>query len=191
MAACPIPIDDVRTPRGHWHEQSPPSGLPKSRGGSRLVPMIGNRPLVLPSYFPVPVNCEVCGLLPALSLTLRVPVRVPVAAGLNTTSMVHFPLPARVVVQVVEETAKSPELEITMLFSVAFRLLVSVNAWEPLVLPSPTPVGAPRPKCDILPAHECQVVPPPRAELNLRNPTQGGMPQIRLSCFNIHVFMEP
>ena len=95
-----------------------------------------NRPRVLPSYFPVPVNCEDWGLLPALSLTLRVPVLVPVAVGLNTTSMVHLPLPANVVVQVVEETAKSPVLEMTMLLSVAFRLLVNVNTLAALVVPT-------------------------------------------------------
>jgi len=54
-----------------------------------------NRPLVFPRYLPVPVNLEVCGLLAALSLTLSVPVRVPVSVGLNTTLMVHLPLEHR------------------------------------------------------------------------------------------------
>jgi hypothetical protein len=61
---------------------------------------------------PVPVRLEVCGLLLALSLTLSCPVSVPVAAGMNVTLIVHLTLAARLVVQVVAETAKSPVVEI-------------------------------------------------------------------------------
>jgi hypothetical protein len=53
----------------------------------------------------------------ALSLTLSVPVLVPVAAGVNVTLIVHLPLAARLVVQVVADTAKSPVVEIAMLVS--------------------------------------------------------------------------
>jgi len=91
---------------------------------------------VLASYLPVPVNVAVCGLLPALSLTLSVPVLVPFAVGLNTTLMVHLPLEAKLVPQVVVDTAKSPEGEMTMLLSVAVRLLVNVNTLAALVVPT-------------------------------------------------------
>jgi len=74
--------------------------------------------------------------LSALSLTLSVPVRVPFAVGLNTTLTVHLPFDAKVVVQVVEETAKSPEVEMATLLSVAFKLLVNVNALAALVVPT-------------------------------------------------------
>ncbi len=56
--------------------------------------------MVNASYFPVPVNETVCGLLLALSPMPIVAVRVPVAAGVNVTEMVHFALPARLAPQV-------------------------------------------------------------------------------------------
>ena len=62
----------------------------------------------------MPVRFEVCGLLRALSLTLTVPVLVPVAVGLKTTSMVQVPEEVNCVPQVVEETLKSPVVEIKM-----------------------------------------------------------------------------
>jgi hypothetical protein len=66
---------------------------------------------------PVPVRFETCGLLLALSVAFNVPVLVPTAVGVNTTLIVQLALAARLVVQVVEETLKSPVVEITMLFS--------------------------------------------------------------------------
>jgi hypothetical protein len=85
---------------------------------------------------PVPVRLEVCGLLLALSATLNFPVLVPVAVGLNTTLMVQLVLAARLVVQVVAETLKSPLVEITMLSSVTFCLLVRVNTFAGLLVPT-------------------------------------------------------
>ena len=41
---------------------------------------------------PTPVNGSACGLLGALSVTLTVPVRVPVAEGLNVTVILQLPL---------------------------------------------------------------------------------------------------
>jgi len=58
-------------------------------------------------YCPVPLAATVWGLLLALSDSVSVAVRVPFAAGLNVTEMVHLPfagtLPAQVFV-----SAKSP-----------------------------------------------------------------------------------
>ena len=87
-------------------------------------------------YFPVPVSVDFCGLLFAVSLTLNVPDLVPVALGLKTTLIEHFDLAARLVVQVVEETLKSPLAEITMLPSATLRLLVNVNTLAALVVPT-------------------------------------------------------
>jgi hypothetical protein len=64
---------------------------------------------------PAPDSVTVCGLLLALSLTLSVPVLVPVADGVNVTLIVHLPLAARLVVHVVADIAKSPVVEIAML----------------------------------------------------------------------------
>ena len=77
----------------------------------------------------MPVRFEVCGLLLALSLTLNCPVRVPVTLGVNVTLIVHLPLAARLAVQVVAETAKSPVVEITILSSSTVWLLVRVNVF--------------------------------------------------------------
>jgi len=72
----------------------------------------------------------------ALSLTLNVPVLVPVFVGVNTTLIVQLVLAARLVVQVVAETLKSPVVEITMLLSVTLRLLARVNTFAGLVIPT-------------------------------------------------------
>ncbi len=65
----------------------------------------------------MPVRFEACGLLLALSETLNFPVLVPTSAGVNTTLIVQLVLAARLDVQVVAETLKSPVVEITMLLS--------------------------------------------------------------------------
>ena len=46
---------------------------------------------------PLPERLTVCGLLEAASVNVRVPVRVPVWLGVNTTPTTHFPLGARLV----------------------------------------------------------------------------------------------
>jgi len=45
---------------------------------------------------PAPLNCAVCGLLEALSLTVRVPVSEPSAIGVNVTVILHFAPAAKV-----------------------------------------------------------------------------------------------
>jgi hypothetical protein len=89
-----------------------------------------------PGHFPVPVSAEVCGLLIPLSATLNDPVLVPVIVGVKVTLILQLALATRLVVQVVEETLKSPLVEITMLFSATFCLLVSVNTFAGLVVPT-------------------------------------------------------
>src|SRR5438874_444914 len=42
---------------------------------------------------PVPDTTAVCGLLLALSVTVKIALRVPVAVGVKVTLMVHFPSP--------------------------------------------------------------------------------------------------
>ena len=88
------------------------------------------------SQSPVPVRIEVCGLLLALSLTLNVPVLVPMAVGVKVTPMVQEDLAARLVVQVVVEIVKSPVVELTILFSATLCLLVRVNSFARLVVPT-------------------------------------------------------
>ncbi len=85
-------------------------------------------------YLPVPVRVEVCGVAIALSATLNDPVLVPVAVGTKTTLILQLVLAARLVPHVVVETLKSPVVEITMLFSATFCLLLSVNTFAALVV---------------------------------------------------------
>ena len=84
----------------------------------------------------MPVRLEVCGLPKALSLTLNVPVLVPVWVGLNTTLIVQVDLAARLLVQVVADTLKSPVVPIEMPVSATLCLLASVNVLAALVAPT-------------------------------------------------------
>lgn len=69
------------------------------------------------AYLPVPVRFDVCGLLLALSAAFNVPVRVPFAVGLKTTLILQLAFAAKLLVHVVDETLKSPVVEITILVS--------------------------------------------------------------------------
>jgi hypothetical protein len=84
----------------------------------------------------VPVRPAVCGLLLALSLTVNSPVLVPFACGVKVTLIVHLLRAARLVVQVVADTAKSPVVEIAMLVRAIAWLLLSVNVFAALVVPT-------------------------------------------------------
>ena len=92
--------------------------------------------LLILLYLPVPVRLDFCGLLLALSLTLNTPVLVPLAVGVKVTLIVHFPLAIRLVVQVVAETAKSPAVVIAMLVKATVWLLVRVNVFGGLIVPT-------------------------------------------------------
>ena len=69
---------------------------------------------------PVPASADVCGLLPALSLTLSCPFLVPNTVGVKVALIVHLLWAARLVVHVVADTAKSPVVEMAMLVSAMF-----------------------------------------------------------------------
>ena len=63
---------------------------------------------------PVPLNCAVCGVLGALSLTVSFPVRAPSAVGVKVTEIVQLDFAANVFGDngQFEVWAKSPEVEI-------------------------------------------------------------------------------
>jgi len=92
--------------------------------------------LSLLNYLPVPFRLEVCGLPTALSLTLRVPVLVPVAVGVKVTLIVHFAFAARLLVQVVADLLKSPVVEIEMPVRATACLLARVKVAAALVEPT-------------------------------------------------------
>ena len=85
---------------------------------------------------PVPVRLEVCGLLLALSDTCKAPVVVPVAFGVNTTSMLQVALEVSCVPHVVEETLKLPVVVIMMFLRITFWWLSSLNTFAALVVPT-------------------------------------------------------
>ena len=72
----------------------------------------------------------------ALSDTCNVPVLIPVAVGVNTTSIVQLEEAPKLVPQVVVETLKSPVVEIEMPVSATLRWFVSVNTFAGLVVPT-------------------------------------------------------
>src|SRR5216683_4822752 len=61
-------------------------------------------------YPPVPINSACCGLLSASSVTISIPLRAPVAPGVNVTEMEHFDLAANDEPHVSLLTLKSPAL---------------------------------------------------------------------------------
>jgi hypothetical protein len=68
----------------------------------------------------------------ALSLTLSRPILAPVAVGVNVTLIVHFALAAKLVVQVLAETAKFPVVlmagRLTPNFKPSYYLLVQIKS---------------------------------------------------------------
>ena len=100
--------------------------LPKeTEVGERLTP----GPVV-----PVPLKLAVCGLPVALSATLRVPLRVPVAVGLNVTLMAQLALAARVeglkgqLLVWAKSPLLAPVIETLVMVSAELPLLVRVTA---------------------------------------------------------------
>ncbi len=90
---------------------------------------------VNPAVDPVPVRLVVCGLLPALSVTVSVPVRVPTTVGVKVTLTVHFALLATDVPQVFV-CAKSPVTLTLSIVNAAVILFVNVTVVGLLVVPT-------------------------------------------------------
>src|ERR1051326_1835729 len=94
---------------------------------------------------PVPIRLAVWGLLPALSLTVNVPLRVPGADGRKVTLMVQLVLPARLDLQS-SVSAKSPVVVMELMVREVEAGFVRVMSWELLVptiwLPNVRLVGA-------------------------------------------------
>jgi hypothetical protein len=85
---------------------------------------------------PVPVNCAVCGELEALSLTVSVPEREPVALGVKVTEIVQLVLAASVAGEIghVEVCAKFPETEIPLIVRGVVWVLVRTKLSAVLVV---------------------------------------------------------
>ena len=84
---------------------------------------------------PVPVRLTDCGLPEALSVMLKVPVRIPEAVGVNVTLMVQL-APAATELPQVSVSAKSPLAEILVIVKVAEPVLLSVTVCAALVVPT-------------------------------------------------------
>jgi hypothetical protein len=83
---------------------------------------------------PVPLRDTVCGEPEALSVIVRLPLRVPPAVGANVTEMVQLAPTATLDPQVLV-SAKSPEAAIDVMLRAVVPLLVSVTVWAALVEP--------------------------------------------------------
>lgn len=91
---------------------------------------------------PVPVNGAVCGLPPALSVTVSVPVRAPTAVGANVTLIIQFAFAASVAGNAphVFVCAKSPEMTMVLIVKGLEPVLVSVTVFAALVVVSSWPL---------------------------------------------------
>ncbi len=87
-----------------------------------------------PPVVPEPERATVCGLPEALSVTLKVPVRVPDAVGPKVTLIAQLAPAATEPLQVLV-AAKSPLAEMLLIVRVALPVLVSFTAWGALVEP--------------------------------------------------------
>src|SRR3981189_2190998 len=90
---------------------------------------------------PVPVNGAVCGLPPASSVTVSVPVRAPNAVGAKVTLIVHVPAAAKVagLSGQVFVCAKSPETAIEVMVNATAPVFVRVTVFTALVVVSNWP----------------------------------------------------
>ena len=127
-------------PLHSWHQGSRANLGARRSAATNEWGAVQNRPLVLPSQLPVPVNPAVCGLSLALSLTFRVAVRVPVAVGAKVTEMVQWDFAARLPPQVFVGEPKSlgsaPVNVMLLIVNAVERLLVSVTVLAALVVPA-------------------------------------------------------
>src|SRR5208283_1618899 len=107
---------------------------------SGLVPLSVGGAVTWKSH-PVPVSGIVCGLPPALSVTVSVPVRGPTTVGENVTLIVHVPAAGNVAggpigqaVAPVLVAAKSPEPAMELIVKGPLPLFVSVTGMDALVV---------------------------------------------------------
>jgi hypothetical protein len=88
---------------------------------------------------PLPLSETVCGVLPALSLKLSVPVLVPTAVGENVTDAVQL-LPAPSVFGLSGQLDVTPKTVVPLVMLVIFRaavwLFVNVTVCDGLVVPT-------------------------------------------------------
>src|SRR5579859_259074 len=91
---------------------------------------------------PVPDNCKLCGEVPALSTTVRLPTRTPPAVGTNTICIAQADPAAKLAPHVLlpATIAKSPVAVMLWIASAIPPLFVSVTACA--AAPIPTPVAA-------------------------------------------------
>jgi len=88
------------------------------------------------ALIPIPVRETICGLPTALSEIMMLPVRVPVAVGVNVTKMLQLDWAARLVPQLLV-WAKSPLAVVIKLVSASAELVfVSVTPWVALGVPT-------------------------------------------------------
>jgi hypothetical protein len=84
---------------------------------------------------PVPDKLATRGLLSALSVTVSVPILLPVAEDLKATLMLQVP-PAGTLVPQVLVSSKSPAAAMLVISTVVPKLLVNVTNWAVLVVPA-------------------------------------------------------
>jgi hypothetical protein len=87
------------------------------------------------TWTPTPLKATVCVPEPALSRIVNEPVRVPAAAGVKVTAMLHGALTPKAAPQLFA-SEKSPDALMPLMFSVAFPVFVSVTLMAELLVPT-------------------------------------------------------
>ena len=93
------------------------------------------------AYPPLPLRPTACAPLESgRSLIVRMPIRVPVALGLKVTEILQVDVEASVLLQVLDDTAKSvafrPVMVTPLIVTATVSLLVSVTTLGVLVVPT-------------------------------------------------------
>jgi hypothetical protein len=123
----------------------PEKSIVQKRGAACAAPELSGLQCVS-AYFPVPDNGTTVGLFVAELSIVRVPVRNPVAVGVNVTLSSQLPFATRATPQClpVVARAKSPVVVMLLKNTVMLSLLVRVTILGPLVSPTGILVGQTR-----------------------------------------------
>ena len=109
-------------------------GEPREKHPGKLEVPVSAQPVVLVEAMPAPLRRAECGELEALSVMLRVPLRLPTTVGVKLTEIVQL-LPAATVEPHALVWAKSPDTPIWVTVSAAVPSFDSVSSWLTLAVP--------------------------------------------------------
>lgn len=104
-------------------------------------PQVRTRDWSCAAYCPVPLNFAVCGLLVAVSVSVKVALRAPVAEGINVTAIVHVPPGSKLLQLLVWPKSEGliPPNAMLLKLTATFSWLVTRMFFGALVVPTICP----------------------------------------------------